>query len=602
MLIKHILAGKSEEKRGEAGFILTNKRADYFMGFSKPKTSYQGLHFFDPKEWEYYKVIDEILLDKKPDKLINKFYEVNVERDKGKETYWMADDGLILDLSDYDGYCTIDLDFRRIHDYDDQGREYNIKSDDKFIIVEYTKAGEKHYLAILGGVDFEPASEWVKKEYDYDKNRGGKHELYVYRGIRIKVGGYTRLVFSYARNETVAKVKAMQVEKKSDEHKEHIINRRVKHLDKDDLAHNCALHSIEGLTINPNKLVQGIFAGLPWFYQFWSRDELISSTYYLVEQRYHEMKDCLMKYLAIVMDDGRLPNRYPHSELGSADGIGWLWKRFLDLITSLEQRKQLDSYLTRTELHSIFDKLEQSINALNEKYSKDGMIWNAGKETWMDTSFEYDTREGARIEIQALHLASYKLAHVLCTILGNDHVQKYEVLERKTREHVRSRFFDENRLADGITEEGVDNTQRPNLFMAYYAYPELLEDREWKKAFKYALKKLWLDWGGLSTIDKESPLYSDEYTGMNNISYHRGDSWYFVNYMAAICLHRTSPAGFKEYVDKIIEAGRQEILFSGLLGQGAEVSSAKELRSEGCLCQAWSAALFCELMSLVKGV
>ena len=53
------------------------------------------------------------------------------------------------------------------------------------------------------------------------------------------------------------------------------------------------------------------------------------------------------------------------------------------------------------------------------------------------------------------------------------------------------------------------------------------------------------------------------------------------------------------YIDKIIDASSEEILFKGFIGHHAELSSAKELRSEGCLCQTWSSAMFIELINEV---
>ena len=44
----------------------------------------------------------------------------------------------------------------------------------------------------------------------------------------------------------------------------------------------------------------------------------------------------------------------------------------------------------------------------------------------------------------------------------------------------------------------------------------------------------------------------------------------------------------------------KELLWSGCVGGAAEISSAKELRSEGCVNQAWSAATFIELKHALK--
>ena len=53
---------------------------------------------------------------------------------------------------------------------------------------------------------------------------------------------------------------------------------------------------------------------------------------------------------------------------------------------------------------------------------------------------------------------------------------------------------------------------------------------------------------------------------------------------------------FKLYIHHILKASTDEILFSGALGNPAELSSAKHLRSEGSLIQLWSASSYIELI------
>ena len=141
-----------------------------------------------------------------------------------------------------------------------------------------------------------------------------------------------------------------------------------------------------------------------------------------------------------------------------------------------------------------------------------------------------------------------------------------------------------------------DFTIRPNIFIAAYVYQELLTNKEWETCFNNALKYLWLDWGGLSTIDKSNPLFTSESTGENKKSYHRGDSWFWVNNLAALTLSRINNKKFDKNIKKIIDASTEEILWKGCIGCHSELSSAKELSSKGCFNQAWSNAMFIELI------
>jgi glycogen debranching enzyme len=177
--------------------------------------------------------------------------------------------------------------------------------------------------------------------------------------------------------------------------------------------------------------------------------------------------------------------------------------------------------------------------------------------------------------------------------------KEYEEREQELKKNVRDHFFHGTILADGLLPDErewiVDKTIRPNIFLAYYIYPELLEQEEWESVFDTALEHLWLEWGGLTTIEKGHKYFKDTYTGENDDSYHRGDSWFFVNNLAAIALHRCNAEKYEKYISKIGEASSFDLKWQGILGASSEVSSAKELRAEGTWQQAWSLGTLIEL-------
>ena len=208
---------------------------------------------------------------------------------------------------------------------------------------------------------------------------------------------------------------------------------------------------------------------------------------------------------------------------------------------------------------------------------------NDAKETWMDSI----SREGACIEIQALTLAACKLARKL---------KKPLKIEKELKKKVIEEFWNRIYLKDRANDETI----RPNLFIAAYAYPELLSKKQWIKCFDYVLPKLWLDWGGLSTINKFDSRFCKEHTGEDSKSYHNGDSWFWINNLAALVLYRTDKNRYKNYIKHILKASTKEILKIGAIGNHCELSSAKALKSEGCLVQAWSAAMYIELVNAVK--
>jgi len=389
-----------------------------------------------------------------------------------------------------------------------------------------------------------------------------------------------------------------------------------------------AIISLDALFVSPtvlelvdNKRVEGIYAGLPWFYQFWTRDEAVSLGGFISLKRFRDVKQILMRQLRGILVDGRLSNRFPRSELGSADGIGWCAKRWHDLIKQCVADRILGDVITNSELAMLRDFFIDSYEKLREAHSKDyselpelgGMISNAPLETWMDTHAADDVRAGFRIEIQALALIQLRLINTLISLVGNskNSSQSFNrsfIEEESTlAKNVAQQFFVNGKLIDGITVDEkkssvkIDATQRPNIFLAHYLYPNLLSTKQWESAFDAALNALWLGWGGLASIDVLHPLFCPAYTGEDNRSYHRGDSWYFLNNIAAICLWRVNSQKYRASVEAIISSSSHDLLWQSALGWSSEVSSARNQSASGCIAQAWSLGTYIELMQIVFG-
>ena len=242
---------------------------------------------------------------------------------------------------------------------------------------------------------------------------------------------------------------------------------------------------------------------------------------------------------------------------------------------------EIDDILKIRKVKLDFSNLKKSADILFKNSTKDSLAFNKSQETWMDSI----SREGFRIEIQCLRIAVYDLLH------NATKAKVYGDLRDKLAKITKKRFLENNCLKDGIQ----DSTIRPNVFIAAYIYPKLLSVQEWIKCFDTMLPKLWLEWGGLSTIDTENQEFHKYSTGQNAESYHNGDSWYWINNLAAIVLCRTDRKRYKEYISKIYNASRDEILFKGFIGCHSELSSAAMHESNGCLSQAWSSAMFVEL-------
>ena len=595
-------------------FILTNKIGGYISLSEKPISRYQGAFFCDGKE--IFKAIDSIspMGCGSIKKTKNLFYciEREWETDNLKETFFMPlfHNSVVYELSK-EKEIEITLDVKKAYDSREFGRFYKVYEEEGKIIIEFTKKTDKKEDSTEGKTEyvmyvvlnkddseFSATGRFLEENYPFDERRGSwPWKRQVYSALKIRS---SRLAISFSRNKKEAVEENNKILRNLNDLKEkqkiYVNGFQKKIREKEKIvAYKAACLSLDHLITTVDKR-KGIYAGLWWFFQFWTRDEAVSLKALMDQGKYDVAKDILFRLLRSIGKDGRVKSFYPPEKgtLESADAVGWVMKRAYDLFEGLYKKKMITEYLSPEDIEFIKNKVEDCIYGLIDKHTNDDLAFNGKKETWMDTEYSNDFREGYRIEIQALRLNIYRLMKLLCKVtkdrVGENIAEK---LEKDLAERVRKEFWNGEYLDDGVN----DSTIRPNIFIAYYVYPELLTNSQWIRCFKAAIPELWNKWGGLSSIEKKSRLYSDIYTGEDNRSYHRGDSWFWINNLAAICMSRLSKIRFSEYIDKILDASTKEILWSGAIGHHAEISSSAVMESQGCLMQAWSAAMYVELVN-----
>ncbi len=442
------------------------------------------------------------------------------------------------------------LDFKPIYGNSEEERTYTIEQDKKNITIECKNKKDKVFLAIkLDRHNFSIKEQWIKKTYSYDIERNSPpYERYVFWLATIKA---KKMVLAVGDTKKHALSEANFVFKKTNKLKKEKQQAVKKSLDfskfKDpeiSRAYLCTQNSLRELKTS---------AGLPWFFNVWARDLFIS-----------------MKAMSIKDENLFWKICFQYCDLNqTADSVRWLFTR-------------IGQHLEKKIHHEI---IVWKVKKLLEK-----SLANLGKQenktTWMDSI----DRTGERIELMALKLYMLKLAFTLTKDAC------YKIEETGLKFYVKEKFWNGKFLKDGLNDETI----RPNIFLAYYIYPELLEQKEWQLCFDNALSALWLDWGGVSTIDKNSVYFNANHTGENPQSYHFGDSWFYLNNLTAIVLKRNNPERYRNYIDKIITASTKEILTMGAIGCHGELSSACELKSQGCWSQAWSNAMFVELIREMK--
>jgi len=297
------------------------------------------------------------------------------------------------------------------------------------------------------------------------------------------------------------------------------------------LSKRAAAGALEMLKTEKNGKL-ALRAGLPWFFQVWRRDEAVSLKGLSI------FDPAAAKEIFWRQMDELAANDYKYGD--SADAIGWLFLRAGEFM----EAEKFDI----KETQKLSGILKKSIERLTAEDTKNDLAINGSKQTWMDSL----NRNGAAIEIQALRLNMYSLA---ARIADNADMRNYyHGLEATARLMIREKFFCDGKLADLFDPASgrTDRRARPNVFLAAYAYPQLLKKSEWQEVFDNALDDLWLDWGGLATLSKNDAEFYGTDTGVDPAAYHNGDSWFWINNLTAIVLNRFDRDKYKSFAEKFL--------------------------------------------------
>jgi len=600
-----VISGLNEKPVG----LLTNNSGAYFA-VSDSLLSYHGLSIF--RNNSLFKLLDSINFSGNLVEIINSPFNLSLTYTRAMIKYFFMQN-LVCDVNHYFDEISFDFDFRHLYDSPEVGRIYEFTKIKNILVVKYSKYSDssltdlEDYYCV--GILIENLDEntlfiennWLKKDYDFDKNRNENYLRYVNRAIRFKLSeGNGKIFFSDGRTETEC-IEKLKFYKNNFVYEHNPIIKHSHNLLKSSyhdyltIATKSLSLNLQDVVIN-NKLSSNIFAGWPWFFQFWTRDSLISLGGLIALNKFEYVQKILHNYLNKFDNSGLLNSRIPTSTLKSLDSTGWFFKRLYDLIYTLIKKNKLFDFYNYDSLNELYKKLSIIFDEYISRNMKNGLIYSGKNETWMDTDHDDSGRAGYCVEIQFLTLSMIKTLKLFALLLNKKLNKHYLDVESKLILNMRKRFYKNGILADKITDDSEDFTSRNNIFLARYIYSHVFSDVEWEKIFANALDKLWLPWGGIASIDKNHALFCSVHTGSNNNSYHRGDSWYFINNIAAIELLSMKNSEFNVKAKLIFEASIKDMLFNGALGCCSEISSAKEQRAEGCLNQSWSAATLIELI------
>jgi glycogen debranching enzyme len=359
--------------------------------------------------------------------------------------------------------------------------------------------------------------------------------------------------------------------------------------------------SLDALIMNQSGW--GIFAGFPWFANYWGRDTCISLPGATWVTGQFSLARKLLSALAGQQDRrpgsrtyGRIPNLLePGTRMyNTADGTLWFVR-------------QLDEYGRysgdRTTLRRLFPAVERALNGeIRLRTDEHGLVRHGPAETWMDAGGDahpVTPRDDRAVEIQALWLAALSAGAHLALLTGQrTSAERWQRLADRVQDIFSHLYWDRDRgyLYDHIDADGSPDRQiRPNALLALTVPRTALLSRDQERSvLKVLLRRLVTPYG-VSTLDADDPQFRPQHLGGRRYhfdqAYHNGDVWPWLTgpLVTALVKH-----GHLARAHALTEVLTTHILEKGSTGTLSELFNAVPIEENdneaGAYAQAWSLA------------
>ncbi len=324
---------------------------------------------------------------------------------------------------------------------------------------------------------------------------------------------------------------------------------------------------------------KGIFAGLPWFNNYWGRDSFISlpgATY--VIGNFSDARDVLLSYAAFQEFDstnsnyGRIPNlATPQSVIyNTADGTPWFVKSLYEYV-----KYSGDTALVRELYPVIVRSIEGTI-----KFHSDtlGFLTHGEAESWMDAvgpNGPWSPRGNRACDVQALWHQQLMIG-VFCAEYFNDfhNAARWKNIADKLEINFRKYFVDttSNLIYDHLNTDGSPSTElRPNQLFAFdMAIPEDVR----QNVVRTVLKELVYEHGTATLAQSDSnfhPFHEYPPYYVKDAAYHNGIVWTWLNGAA---IYAATRYDLQDVVFPVTKNSVHQILHRGTVGALSELLDA----------------------------
>ncbi|NQV42461.1 MAG: hypothetical protein HQ506_08920 [Candidatus Marinimicrobia bacterium] len=356
-----------------------------------------------------------------------------------------------------------------------------------------------------------------------------------------------------------------------------------------------AHHSLDGLVMK--QVGKGIYAGLPWFDDYWGRDAFISFTgAVLVSGQFEDARKILLSFAELQNKDefdsnfGRVPNRAQPDNIiyNTTDGTPWFVRSVWDYYRYSNDGKFLDKMWPAIQ--------RATEGSLMNWVDADGLLRHADADTWMDArgpDGPWSPRGDRAIDIQFIWRDQLEITKRLAQKYGDielvDQIQKTLASCNASLEKFRS--ADTNYLVDHLNADNSQDPQiRPNVFLV----PPLFQETcDWS-TFKTLAPQL-ITRNGVLSLAQDDPNFHPFHhlpgLYVQDAAYHNGIVWTW-NSAATI----TPSIQFHQYhyAEALFNNLTQHIIERGAVGTIAELTDAwprdGDLHLSGTFSQAWSLA------------
>lgn len=360
------------------------------------------------------------------------------------------------------------------------------------------------------------------------------------------------------------------------------------------------------ITITMDELIteqqgNGIYAGLPWFNEYWGRDMFISMPgACLVTGQFDVAKQILKDFVKLQDTDpesetyGRIPNR------ANLEGI--LYNTTDGTPRLVIQAYELAQYSGDTEfLHEIYPAIKMSIDASIRNYTDSkGYLTHADADTWMDVKrngIPGSPRGNRANDIQALWHAQLMAGSEIAALMDDTgSAEEWSGLATLLASNFEKDFCnkEDSYIYDHLNTDGSPDLQfRPNQLYCF----DLINDTDFKqKVTRRTWEELVYPWG-VASLAQWDPQFHPQHENWHyyhkDDAYHNGTIWLWNN---GIAMQRMIEYNQIEPAWELFRNMNRQALHEGAVGSLSENADAHPREGEdwvkrsGTFLQAWSNA------------